>query len=309
MRYKLIMNPNADHGHVGINKTPLHDRVEAIGQGHELVWAYTERPRHATEYAASAAAEGFDVVVAMGGDGTVHEVVNGLMSIPAEQRPRIAIVPVGSGNDFAWNVGIPHQVDEAIRTVFSGRPRQTDACYVTDGSGRGEYWNNSLGIGFSGAVNLATRQMTKLRGFLMYLVAVVNAIVLNPQRLQAQIQLDEQAPFPEGVTMVSICNGPREGGGFPVAPNALVDDGRLTYMVMRALSQAQMFFFLPIVMGARHLAWKRWFYDGTAERIQVSTDKNMAIHIDGEIFADFDSGVRQIEAHIIPGALQVIVPG
>ncbi len=91
-----------------------------------------------------------------------------------------------------------------------------------------------------------------------------------------------------------------------MAPDARVDDGLLTYMIMRGLGRPGLLYFLPIVMNARHLRYPRYFVSGTATRLVVSTDVPMTIHSDGEIFAGFDSQVRRVEVRVLPGSLEVL---
>jgi diacylglycerol kinase family enzyme len=88
------------------------------------------------------------MVVAVGGDGTVHEVINGLMQLPAEKRPRLGVVPLGSGNDFAHALGVPLQAQNALRQVFLGQPRRIDVGRLQDNLGRVEYFDNTVGLGF-----------------------------------------------------------------------------------------------------------------------------------------------------------------
>jgi diacylglycerol kinase family enzyme len=146
----------------------IANHASESGQGEfELTWAVTERPRHATDLVRAGTAEGYDVVVAVGGDGTVHETVNGLMQIEAEHRPMLGILPVGSGNDFAYNVGVPEKVEDAARCLFSSDVRIVDIGVIQDGNGRIEYWDNSISVGF-GAVNLAARKLKLLRGFFIW---------------------------------------------------------------------------------------------------------------------------------------------
>jgi diacylglycerol kinase family enzyme len=148
-RVKLIFNHHADNGHGWRIASALQATIEHMG-GAE--WTGTEYPTHATELALEAAQQGFDVVVAIGGDGTVHEVVNGLMQVSSEQRPMLAAVPIGNGNDFCANAGVESDPTQAILRAFSGESKAVDIGIVRDGSGRVEYWDNSLGIGMEAAV-------------------------------------------------------------------------------------------------------------------------------------------------------------
>jgi len=307
-RLKLILNPASDRWHTKDRSKSLRELIEhQARESYELVWATTERPRHATALAKSAGDEGFDVVVVVGGDGTVHEVVNGLMQIPADRRPKLGIIPVGSGNDFAYNLGFSHDVEESVPCLFGNKTRIIDVGTITDHTGRMEYWNNTVGLGFSGAVNLASRQLKRLRGFLLYLVAVLQTILFKPQALAATMRIDDQPPLERGIAMLSICNGPREGGGFPVAPDAVMDDGLITYTIMRKVNRLQMLYFLPIVMSAAHMRYQKFFQGGTAKHLSVTTDKTMAIHTDGEVFGSWEAGICEVNVSIIPSALQVLI--
>jgi diacylglycerol kinase family enzyme len=111
-KVKLILNPMADMGNAWTVANDLRPIVsEYEGQ---VDWSGTVYPTHATELARQAAQEGYDLVVALGGDGTAHEVVNGLMQVPPEQRPALGVVPTGSGNDFAHAIGIPNAISRGI---------------------------------------------------------------------------------------------------------------------------------------------------------------------------------------------------
>lgn len=310
-RFKLIINPQADRGHTGGISPKLERLVTAYAETYdegefELDWALTERPRHATEIARAAAVEGYQVVVAVGGDGTVHEVVNGLMQIDTAMRPLLAILPVGSGNDFAYNVGVPAQVEKAVHCLFGAYFRTVDVGIIQDGDGHTEYWDNTVGIGFSGAVNIAARKVKLLRGFLLYLVSVLQTILLRPMSFKACYRIGQQAEQENLLTMLSFCNGPREGGGFPIAPGAKMDDGLINYVITHKLGRIGMLFFLPIVMNAKHLNFARTFEAGEIEHFQIQTADPMAIHTDGEVFATWEGGVRKIEIGIVPSALSVL---
>ena len=312
-RLKLILNPASDRGRTAqIGETLqvlLHERAEIEhqrGVHYELHWELTERPGQATTIAQQAAQDGFDTVVAVGGDGTVHEIVNGLMQIEQAKRPRLGLLPAGSGNDFAHNLRLPQKVEDCVQCLFGNNTRTVDIGLYKDDKGRQEYRDNTIGLGFSGAVNMAARKITWIYGFPVYFLAVLETIITTHKRIGVEVTLDGQ-PIPHRkVTMISVCNGPREGGGFPVAPHALLDDGYLTYTFMRDTNRAEMLYFLPIVMTSNHLSYKRFFEEGNTRRITVKADHTLAIHADGEVLGSWDMDVREVEMSIIPAALQVM---
>jgi YegS/Rv2252/BmrU family lipid kinase len=299
---KLILNPNADLGrawHWGADLRPI---VEEFGGAD---WTGTVYPTHATELARQAAEEGYELVIAVGGDGTTHEVVNGLMQVPVERRPRLGVVPVGSGNDFAHNVGVPSRPELAMRQVFTGQPKKIDLGLAVDGHGRREYWDNTFGVGFDGTVTIRSRKITLVHGFLMYFVAVVQTILLNHDAPRLQITTESES-WAEETLMIVLCNGPREGGGFFVAPDARNDDNQLDYVAIRRVSRAMMFRLIPEVMNGTHGRFPQ-VRMGKFQELKLQSERPLYIHIDGEIFAGFGTDVRQLSAEILPGALEVIV--
>src|SRR5690606_37502049 len=150
-----VFNPMADRGRSGQKASDLRAVVNELGGAD---WQGTKYPAHATEIAAAAAEQGYDTVVALGGDGTVHEVANGLLRVPAERRPRLGVVPIGSGNDFAYAAGIQSNPFEAVKRLYAGQERRVDAGLIRDGSGRSEYFVNTAGIGFDAAINIRSRK-------------------------------------------------------------------------------------------------------------------------------------------------------
>src|SRR5512143_180711 len=110
-KVKLILNPMADMGNAWKTANDLRPMIAEYGNAD---WSGTVYPTHATELTRLAGEQGYDMVIAMGGDGTVHEVVNGLMQLPEARRPILGVVPVGSGNDFAHGIGVPRQSERAL---------------------------------------------------------------------------------------------------------------------------------------------------------------------------------------------------
>ena len=313
-RLKMILNPIADRSHAAAAGLELQAAVERVveqasrpgGERYELEWVWTTYYRHAVELARTAAEEGFDTVVAIGGDGTVHEVINGLMQVEASRRPRLGIIPFGSGNDFAHNFGLPMDVTGAARCLLGDTTRRVDVGVIADGSGQREYWDNTVGVGFSGAVNIATRRYKRVRGFMMYLAAVIETIAARPFALHTRVAVDDGAPAEYDVAMIAIANGPREGGGFHVAPGAEMDDGLITYVIMRRMSRAHMARFLPVVLNGQHLKYPRFFEKGEAKTIRIESDQTMAIHADGEVFGPWEADIRELEIGIVPSAIDVL---
>ncbi|MCC6187585.1 MAG: diacylglycerol kinase family lipid kinase [Anaerolineales bacterium] len=299
---QLIFNPMADRGRSGQRASDLRAIINELGGAD---WSGTEYPAHAAELAAQAADRGCETVVALGGDGTVHEIINGLMRIEAARRPRLGIVPIGSGNDFAYALGVPTNPQEAVRRAFAGSERRADAALIRDGSGRSEYFCNTAGIGFDGAINIRTRKLKVVSGFLMYLTATLQSIALNFDAPHLRVEYDG-GTLDQRVLMLTIGNGPREGGGFVTTPAAKVDDGLLDFVYIGPVSQFRLLRLLPKVMNGAHVR-EPDIHLATTTRLRLEADRALPIHIDGELFAPYEADVRQVEVEVVPGALRVAV--
>jgi YegS/Rv2252/BmrU family lipid kinase len=301
-RVKLIFNPHADRGRAWDLASSLQAIIERHGGAS---WAASEYPTHATELAEQAALDSFDVVAALGGDGTVHEVVNGLMRVPPDQMPILGIVPLGSGNDFSSSVGVQKDIELAMDRVFHGAPKAIDLGEVIDNSGRTEYWDNTLGIGFDASATIHSYKITQLQGFALYLWAVILTILKNHDAPLMKIVTDEET-IEQEVLMFVMCNGPREGGGFFVAPDAKPDDGILHYAMIEHVSRPMMFRLVPEVMNGTHGRFKQ-VRMGQFRELRLTSERPITIHTDGEVFAGFHSDVTEIDVKIHPGVLNVIV--
>lgn len=299
---KLIINPNADIGRAWRWASDLRPIVEEYGGAD---WSGTVYPTHATELARQAAEQGYELVVAVGGDGTVHEIINGLMDFPPEGRPRLGVVPMGSGNDFAHNTGIHNRPEIAMRRVFTGEPRKIDLGLIQDEHGRKEYWGNTLGIGFDATVTIRSHSLPVLRGFLMYLTAVIQTIMINYDAPKMHIRTDQEQ-WEEAMLMIVLCNGQREGGGFNVAPEAVNNDGWFNYAAIRKVSRPMMFRLIPEVMRGTHGRFPQ-VRMGKFQELQLQSEDPLHVHIDGEIFAGFGTNLRELSVNILPQEIEVMV--
>jgi diacylglycerol kinase (ATP) len=300
-KVKLILNPMADMGRAWRIAEQLRP---IIGEYSNADWSGTVYPTHAAELARQAGLDGYDMVIAVGGDGTVHEVINGLMQVPEKQRPVLGIVPVGSGNDFAHMAGVPLEPIAALEAALKGEAAPMDIGLLKDEHGRSEYFNNTLGIGFDTVVTIRSHNLPVLRGFLMYLVAVLQTIIVdfNPSRMH--IETDKTA-WDENSLMLVICNGPREGGGFLVAPDAKPDDGIFHYASISDVGRLMMFRLVPEVMKGTHGRFK-CVRMGECHKMTLKSEKPLYIHLDGEIYTGFGSNTYQAFIEILPGALKVV---
>ena len=300
-KVKIILNPRADMGNAWTVANDLRPIITEFGN---VEWSGTVYPTHATELAKQAGEQGFDMVIAMGGDGTVHEVVNGLMQIQEKERPALGVVPVGSGNDFADSIGISLKADRALWHALRGKTSTIDIGLMTDEKGRQEYFDNTIGVGFDAVVTIRSHRLPVVRGFLMYLTAVIQTIIFNHRAANMKLTADGES-WEQTTLMVAICNGPREGGGFMVAPDAKNDDGILNYVMITDCSRLMMFRLVPEVMNGTHGRFDL-VKMGTCHKFSLTSDQPLFIHADGEIFTNFGSSLHKVDFEILPKALKVV---
>ncbi len=297
-KIKLILNPICNHGRSLQGASDLRPLLA----GHSAEWSGTEYPGHATELARRAGEEGHDLVLALGGDGTVHEVVNGLMQVPAGQRPTFGLIPLGSGNDFAHILGVPTDPSLALRSALQGAAHPLDIASVQDQNGRLEYFNNTIGIGFDAVVNIYTRRITRIHGFMMYFVALMQTIFRSFDAIDLHVETDRET-WDLNTLLLAVGNGPREGGGFLVTPEAKYDDGILNYVTIHKISRLMMLRLVPEVMKGTHGRFKV-VRMGTCRKMSVSSKQPLYIHCDGEVYAGFGTDIRRLAIEILPGAIQ-----
>jgi YegS/Rv2252/BmrU family lipid kinase len=300
-KIKIILNPMADMGNAWRVARDLRSITEEHGG---VDWSGTVYPGHAIQLARQAGSEGYDLVIAMGGDGTVHEVMNGLMQIPENQRPILGVVPVGSGNDFAHGINASTIPTEALKRAINGEPYTVDLGLMSDAHGRKEYFDNTLGIGFGAIVTIRSHRIPLLRGFLMYLTSVLQTIILDHNPITMQIEADGEK-WEQKVIYLVLCNGPREGGGFLIAPDAKIDDGILHYAMITDVSRPMMFRIVPEVMKGTHGRFKQ-VKMGICKKFTLTADRPLYIHTDGEIFSGPGTDLRKVSFEILPNALKVI---
>jgi len=300
-KVKIILNPMADMGNAWRIARDLRSITEQHGN---VDWTGTVYPGHAIDLAQQAGEQGYEMVISMGGDGTAHEVINGLMKVPEEKRPILGVVPAGSGNDFAHALGVPPKPDHALVYALDGEASRVDLGLMTDEHGKKDYFDNTVGIGFDTVVTIRSHKLPVVRGFLIYLIAVIQTILLNHNAIRMQIETEDQN-WEQSNLLLTMCNGPREGGGFMMAPEAKIDDGILHYAMIKSVSRPMMFRLLPEVMNGTHGRFKEVTM-GSCKKMNVSADRPMYIHTDGEIYSGFGTDIRKVTFEVLPNALKVV---
>jgi len=284
--YCFIYNPGANPA-VSVKQ---FERLRKQTAGWERVRYLTSRKMGDLQSLAREAAKHHDVVIACGGDGTAHDVANGLMYTDAA----MAVIPMGSGNDFAKSLNMPYDLDEALEIIQSGRTKRIDMgrCNET-------HFVNSLGIGFDGLANYYAYH-SRLKGFPRYVWGALKAN-LYQDPMQVTISTDEEERT-VSLLMITLANGRVEGGSFIVAPEARHDDGLLDVVTVGPISKFILPFLLPLLMIGRQQRIRQ-FGSFKTTNLRIRLDRPAYIHADGEIV---DSNETEFEVEVLPSALKVI---
>jgi diacylglycerol kinase family enzyme len=290
----VIFNPRAGRERARGRLDRLRHRLGARAQ-----FRPTEGPGHGEELALEAARAGFAAVAAAGGDGTVHEVANGLMRAG---RPDIVleVYPVGSANDYAHSLGL--DPDWKLRDDPRVRPRAVDVGLVRSADGRQRYFINGVGLGFSGHINREARSIRYLQGPALYNFALLRTLLLRFEAPPMRVVVDDRVRQVATLAL-SVALGRREGN-FVIAPDAVVDDGLFEYLHVGPVSRWELIRNLVGInigrLPSHPLLWR-----GRCRSIRVRSRAPLAFHLDGELFGPATEGVSDLEVRLLPGALRV----
>ena len=301
----VVLNPVAGRGRVRREWQRVREALASAGIEFELT--QTAGPLDAIGLAERAAGR-HATVIAVGGDGTVHEVVNGLMRAPAAARPALGVVPLGSGDDYAKMLpplapgAARPGLRAAVAGIARGEARLHDVGVIRDGRGGERYFANGMDAGFGAHVVRNIAEVPRwLTGLGAYLAAIARTMVRYPM-LELRLQLDDQAPFEHRSTLAAIMNGRCFGGSFWACPEALADDGLLDVLLADVVSRAQILRLVPKLMRGRHTG-EPVLRMLRARRVMIESASPLVIEADGEL--PLLDG-RRLEITLEPGALRVI---
>ena len=311
VRYKVIVNPIAGRGFGGRSLPKIEHLLTEQGIDFDLVT--TSWAGEAIELARAAVLDGYETVVAAGGDGTSQEVANGMMAAYASRNGEpvgnLGVLPVGSGSDFAWSMGIPFDLEEACARLAQQRTKTIDlAKLIIDSPSRGQetrYFGNTMGIGFEGVAMVEGRKFKRLRGLALYLPLVLKTIFLSlsPVRSLIEYRTANGTKRLEGdFMMIDICNGPRAGGSFLIDPNAKNDDGLLNLCVIGEMSRPKMLTFVPHFLKGTHI-YRPEVTLVQGRHVVVTSEDDLIAHADGEVVC---TDAHRIECQVMPSKIRVV---
>jgi len=293
MEHLFIINPVAGKGKA---LTFINDIKNLfVNSGNKYTIKITERPGHATEIAREYTKKGSLRVYSVGGDGTLNEVINGMVG----SNSSLAIIPAGSGNDFIKSI-VGNNFDPKdilIRTV-NGKVRLADLAKVNE-----KYFINISSVGFDAEVVYNTNKIKKLPGIsgkLAYILGVIITL-FKYNNNYLKVNIDGHCIETKSL-LTAIANGRYYGGGMLPTPNAVIDDGQFDICLISEVNRFKIFRFFPRFIKGLHGNLKEVsFYKG--KKVTIECDRDLAINIDGEV-----NKVRKASFEIIPKGISIVVP-
>jgi diacylglycerol kinase (ATP) len=294
MKIKVFLNPYANRGRARESAPQVREALTGAGLDFEL--ALTLPAEEGTKEIWAAAQGGYDAIVAAGGDGTVNLVVNGLIQAAGDGPSLpLGILPLGTANDFSNANGLPRDLAEAARVIASGKVRPVDAGRVN-----GFRFANNCAMAMEALVTL-TRTKSRLAGNRGYLLALLRSLA-KLRAWQMRVSWEDGA-YEGPVMLLSVCNGPRSGGLFRMAPQAKPDDGWLDLVLLPKVSKLEALTLLPCLFTGRHLQHPK----AVARRVQrvlIESKPGTPLHADGEVLAE--AAVSAV-CTVLPGRISLLV--
>ena len=295
MTTTLVVNPTAGRGRAGRLAPEATAALQATFGAVERI--DTTAPGTATEQVRQAVEGGAERVVVLGGDGTLHEAANGLLRAAVRERPPIAILPAGTGNDYAKMAGtVGLSMRDAVRRLSRAQIRHFDV-----GTAWGEYFINSVGIGFDAEVARVVNSWRWVTGLPAYLAAVLQ-VLAHFRTLELEVTSDGEA-FSGHLLLLEVAIGPCVGGGFRLTPNAEPDDGWLDICAIQHISMPGILVRLPLVMLGKHTRLKA---------VRMLRARQVAVTSrSGTLHAQFDGELREVagtmDIRLEPRVLPVLI--
>lgn len=300
-RTVFLVNPASANGRTGKRWPQVAHRAAIAGLAGDAL--FSERAGHLGELAHDAALGGAELLVVVGGDGTVNEVVNGLAAL--SDPPELAILPHGTGWDFVRTFGIPRGTDAAVQVALTGAPRTIDLGRVTyrtwDGHEAQGIFANVASAGMSGAIAQRANGTTKaLGGKASYLLATV-AVFTGWSAVETRVTVDGEARSGRMFDVV-VANGRSFGGGMKICPEAKPDDGLLDVVTIGDVTKRDLVRTMPKIYRGTYLPHPK------AEALRgrtvtIETDEPVPVQLDGE-----QPGTTPCSFEVLPGAIRLRVP-
>ena len=298
---RVIVNPVAGAGKTAREWPRIKDLLK--GQGLRFEHDTTEAPGHAVELAKDAVKKGYETIISIGGDGTIHEIVNGLYEAGRIIDANLGIICTGTGSDYARTIGIPRHYEEACRRISDPKKITVDLGvieYSHNGSRMERVFVNFAGMGFDAEIVRRTTSSFKTLGStLSYLLGVFTTLVSYRNR-EIKVIIDGEETVRKVCSVVAN-NGRYGGGGMFMAPDADPSDGLLDIMIIGDIGKVDLIRALPSIYKGTHVSHPKVTMK-RAREVEIRSEQPLNIQADGELLGKLPARFR-----IIPSALNLIV--
>ena len=291
---KVIVNPVAGNGQVGKN----WPRIAQMLRERQIPFSYdlTEGIGHAIHLTRKAIADGYRTIIANGGDGTLNEVLNGLVvSGAVDPSLSLGLIPGGTASDFVRTLDIPQSDEASCDRITAARTTPVDIGEMTYGPGEKQstrYFLNVAGAGFDGEVAERVNKNSKaMGGTIPYLTSLVTTLLTYGNK-HVEITLDDRS-FKQYVNSVIICNGRYFGGGMHIGPDAHLDDGIFDVVILGDLGKIEFLANVPRVYRGTHLSHPK-VSSFRSTQVRVTSEEQMYIQADGELIGEAPITFRMI---------------
>lgn len=299
MKIKIIHNPYSNRWNSGKRWPEVEMLLKSSGIEYDVV--HSADPSSLYELSRLAAMDGYEMIVAAGGDGTIGTVVNAVAhTVGLGNLPIFGLLPMGTGNDFAYAMGISTDLDKAVKALAVGKTRQIDLGKVND-----IYFINNCGLAIEPYVTVIQNEITWIKGVIRYLVAAVKAIMDKPV-WTGELRWNG-GDYKGPISLTYVGNGCRTGGMFYMGQNSVVDDGKLTVVYGYKPSRRSMFAILPktLMQGDKNYVTDPDIYEVFTDKLSIKLDNPSPMHTDGEVAPEF---VTEAEFSIFPGVVRILIP-
>ena len=283
MRIRFVINPISGTG----KQKGIEEYIAKYIENSKII--YTEKAGDATSISKEAAKENIDAVVAVGGDGTVNECLKGLVNT----NTALGVIPCGSGNGFAYHIGMHRTAEKAIIQLKNAKIETIDSCTVN-----GAPFVNVSGIGFDAHISNLFSYL-KVRGFINYVKIILKELSYKPQEYTLQYEgLDRKVK----AYMISFANASQYGNDFRIAPNAQINNGLLDFVIVKAFPKWKIpFFLLKLSRGKTHLS--KYVEIIQSKHMKISAN-NTLLHLDGEPY----KASNPVKINVLPKSLKILIP-
>lgn len=298
MTAKVILNPYAGRWLARDKLGEVQDALKQAGIEYDL--EMTEGPGHGIELASRAVKAGYSPIISAGGDGSINEVVNGVVdSVENKTIVPVGIIPLGSANDLVDNLKLPRDLYMAAKIIATGSPRALDLCQVNQ-----RYFVNNAAIGLEPYITLIQQRITRLEGNLRYLTATLLGVIDNPQ-WKMDLEWDNGS-YSGPATLVTVGNSPRTGGLFYMTPHADPFDGKITFVYGYIATRVEILRLLPRTLkpAAGSYVEHPAIHEISSSWLKIWTSSPTPAHADGEIISE---SIQELVYRVFSGGFQLLM--